>query len=191
MRFRQVYFSESIKLPDIWYHGTKVDFDKFDLKYAITDESIAQEGPGFYLTTDKEDAERYGIIDKEKSGYLKEVSLLRKSGIRKETTNFRDEFATSLMRRMPDKEDKLTNWDENSTRAFNMLRQTILDSSSNLKEMILNVWADCYMGDEQILMKYLVSGGVDGLLIEKNNGVKWLVVYNPDILKIVKQKSYK
>jgi hypothetical protein len=51
--------------------------------------------------------------------------------------------------------------------------------------MILNVWADCYMGDEQLLMKYLVSGGIDGLLIEKNNDAKWLVVYNPDILKII------
>jgi hypothetical protein len=89
------------------------------------------------------------------------------------------------MRRMPNKEDKLANWDENPTKAFNMLRQTILDSSSNLKEMILNVWADCYMGDEQLLMKYLVSGGIDGLSIEKNNDVKWLVVYNPSILKII------
>ena len=185
MRFRQVYFSEAVKLPDVWYHGCKIDFDKFDLKYAITEESIAQEGPGFYLTTDKDDAERYGIIDKNRSGYLKEVKLTQKTGIRKESTKFRKEFASSLMRRMPNKEDKLTNWDENPTKAFNMLRQTILDSSSNLKEMILNVWADCYMGDEQLLMKYLVSGGIDGLLIEKNNNAKWLVIYNPDILKII------
>jgi len=185
MKFRQVYFMESVKLPDIWYHGSKVDFGKFDINYAITKESIAQEGPGFYLTTDKNDAERYGIINKEQSGFLKEIKLVRKSGIRKESAKFRDEFAGSLMRRMPDKEDKLTNWDENPTRAFNMLRQSILDSSENLKEMILNVWADCYMGDEQLLMKYLVRGGIDGLLIEKKNDVKWLVVYNPDILKIV------
>lgn len=185
MKFGQFYLLESLKIPDVWFHGTKVDFDKFDSKYIITDQSVAQEGPGFYLTSDKQDAEKYTNYN----GYLKEVKLTRKNGIRNEKTKFREEFASSLMRRMPDKEMTLSNWDENPTKAFSMLRQSILESSDNLKEMILNVWADCYMGNEHTLVKYLVSGGIDGLLLNKANGVQWLVVYNPDILKIINSEK--
>lgn len=83
MKFKSFYLTESIELPEIWYHGSKKDFDKFDLNFAITKESNAEVGPGFYLTTDKEDAHRYGIINKEESGYLKEVKLTKKKRYQK------------------------------------------------------------------------------------------------------------
>lgn len=186
MKFKSFYLTESIELPEIWYHGSKKDFDKFDLNFAITKESNAEVGPGFYLTTDKEDAHRYGIINKEESGYLKEVKLTKKSGIKNENQKYQQSFAQFLINRMPNKQDVLSNWDENKYKALNILTSHILESSDTLKEMILNIWADCYKDEEQDLMRRLRVKGIDGLLIKKNNGVKWLVCYNPDILKIVK-----
>jgi len=186
MRFKEFLLeTESKAIPQIWYHGTKQDFSAFDLKYIITEESIAQEGPGFYLSSDPEDAARYGGG----KGFLKTVKLTRKSGLRNEKSPYREVFMGSLVNNMPDKEDTLTNWDENPDKALRDLKRSILESSDTLHEMVLNVWADCYMGHELALVTRLRRGGIDGFVINKQNGVKHLICYNPEILKIIETKK--
>ena len=77
------FLNESkIEIPTVWYHGTKVDFPKFDLKYIITENSIAQNGPGFYLSSDPKMLRNMDMV--KESGYLKTVKLFRKSGLKSE-----------------------------------------------------------------------------------------------------------
>lgn len=179
MKFIQ-FLNEAKEIPEIWYHGSNIEFNNFDLKYAITDKSIALEGPGFYLTTDKDDAERYGK-------YIHKIELIRKSRIKKNTDKFRMDFAIKLISEMPNKEDVLSNWDENPKKAMNMLRKAVMEFTRNVKEMINNIWYDCYKGFEKEFLKKLVEGGIDGMIVNRNDGIKHLICYNPDILKFVKE----
>lgn len=188
MKFKEFLLeAESKAIPDIWYHGTKTDFPKFDMKYIITEESIAQEGPGFYLTSDKNDAEKYALPN----GFIKTVHLEKgsKASLRNEKTPFREVFMASLVNNMPNKEDVLSNWDENPDKALRDLKKSIMDTSDTLHEMILNVWSDCYMGNEIELVNRLKRGGIYGFVLNKQNGVKHLIAYNPDILKIVETEK--
>lgn len=187
MRFKE-FLAEAVSraIPQIWYHGSKKDFSAFDLKYIITEESIAQEGPGFYLTSDAEDAEKYGLPN----GFLKTVKLTSKMGIRNEkSAPFREGFMGNLINKMPDKEDVLSNWAENPTRALYDLKKSILDSSDTGLEMAKNIWYECYKGYEIDYVTKLKSGGIDGFIVNKQNGVKHLICYNPDILKIIETKK--
>lgn len=184
MRFLEFLNESKIEIPTVWYHGTKVDFPKFDLKYIITENSIAQNGPGFYLSSDPKDAEKYGYG--KESGYLKTVKLLRKSGLKSGKYRApRPEYIGSLINRMPNKEDVLSNWAEDPNVAMRDLKRSIIESSDTMLEMVLNVWADCFMGHELELVKILLGRGLDGFVINQQNNVKHLICYNPEILKIV------
>lgn len=188
MKFLEFLNESKIEIPSVWYHGTTKDFQKFDLNYIITENSIAQNGPGFYLSSDPKDAERYGLG--KDVGYLKTVKILRKSGLKsKEYRAPRPEYIGSLINKMPNKEDVLSNWAEDPNVAMRELKKSIIESSETMFEMVLNVWADCFMDHELEFVKILLGRGLDGFVINQQNNIKHLICYNPDILKIVETKK--
>lgn len=182
MKFRQVYFTEETKIPEIWYHGTKTDFDKFDLKYAyLENKSIAQFGPGFYLAKDKDLAEHYAG----NNGYVKTFSLSRKERIYDSESKPKLTFAKIGVNNIPkDKlDDVLSNWDENPTKAKKLLIESLMNQE-NLGEQIQAIWYDCFRYREPEFVK-IISSVCDGITFTEK-GEDILVCYNPDILKLIK-----
>jgi len=170
------------KISGSWYHGTKTEFAKFDYQCAYTKNSTAQYGPGFYLTDSKNLASGYanGV------GYLLTVDLIRRGRIINGNAAPTKVDIDGFIERMPDKESVLSNWDESQFRAARLLRQSLKDNNETVLEMIQSIWADCYKGHEPKFIKSLVMRAmIDGILIPQQNGVNFLIVYNPDILKIV------
>lgn len=166
----------------LWYHGTQTKFVKFDYQHAYTANSTAQYGPGFYLTDSKELASGYA----NGAGYLLTVDLTRRGRIINGNAAPTKVEIDGFIERMPDKESVLSNWDESQTRAVGLLQQSLKDNNETVLEMIQSIWADCYRGHEHKFIKSLVMRSmIDGILIPQQNGVNFLIVYNPDILKIV------
>ena len=166
----------------LWYHGTQTKFAKFDYQYAYTANSTAQYGPGFYLTDSKELASRYA----NGSGYILSIDLTRRGRIINSDATPTKVDVDGFIERMPDKESVLSNWDESQFRAVSLLKQSLKDNNETVLEMIQSIWADCYRGHEPKFIKSLVMRAmIDGILIPQQNGVNFLIAYNPDILKIV------
>ena len=91
---------------------------------------------------------------------------------------------------MPNKEDILSNWAEPKC-SYRDLKRSIIESSDTMLEMVLNVWADCFMDHELELVQILLGRGLDGFVLDQQNNVKHLICYNPDILKLCQPKRYK
>lgn len=182
MNFKDFYtLLESVPSKK-WYHGTTVDFDKFDYRYVMTDKSNAQYGPGFYLTDDNNIARGYA----NGNGFLKEVILKRKTYIFNDKTKPTKLNIQKYIERMPDKLDVLSNWHESPYRAEIELYNSLKENSDTLLELIQSVWSDCYRGYESFFVKSLVMRShVDGIIVPQQNNVNFLIAYNPDILKIV------
>jgi hypothetical protein len=188
MKFRQVYFSESAKVLDVWYHGSKTDFDKFDLKYAITKNSVAKHGPGFYLSDSKKDAEMF-VYMRATDGFIKDIKLTNSNNIKDSSDKFTQKTVNYLIDNIPEKDIVMSNWDENETVALKKLKYSITNNSKNIEELIINVWNECYVGYEIELCNILQKLKIDGILV-KNEDSTWLVCYNPNILKIINTEKY-
>lgn len=185
LSFKQ-YFTEAIISDVIWYHGTTVDFDKFDYNYVMTDESNAQYGPGFYLTDSFDVASMYAG----KGGFIKKVKLKRKGNIKNPKTKYTHDFVSNLInRKVPDKEVYL-NWDENPEKGKYALYNNLIKYNDTLLEVVQSIWIDVYKNHEPYYCKRLVNNGLDGFLVSQMNGVNYLVVFTPDILKIVETIHY-
>jgi len=183
MGFKEFLLEARQTIPQIWYHGTSVDFKEFDLKYIITDKSNAADGPGFYLTNQDEDAGNYA------RGYIKTVELLKTTNIKLGSSKFNKQFFENIVDDMPDKEIVLSNWDENPKIAMRDLKKSIFDTTKTLRDIINEVWGECYKEYEKELLKKLVDGGIDGIIVKQRFGVLHLICFNKDILKIIKTEK--
>lgn len=187
MKFRQIYFTEDKNIPEIWYHGTKTDFNKFDWKYAyIEQKSIAQFGPGFYLAAEDDLAKHYAGTN----GFVKTIKLERTNKIYESSSKPRLTFAKIGVNNIPkDKiDDVLSNWDENPFKAKKLLLESLMDQE-NLGEQIQAIWYDCYRYREIDFMKVFAPVCEGILFYEK--GERILVAYNPEILKITHTEKLK
>lgn len=168
---------ESIK-TDIeamtWYHGAKIVFDRFDPEHSA--DGHAQEGPGFYLTTDPNDAATYG----------QHIMKLRLTVNKLLPTAGRVKPAEveRVMRASPDLEDVLMNWDENPNRAMRAAVQSML-SQDDPKSVFEQVWYDFYRNDPAAWLHQMVALGYTGILIPKANGVKHFICYDADALTLL------
>jgi hypothetical protein len=173
---------EAVTISKTWYHGTTADFQKFDYQHVYNENSNAQYGPGFYLTDSPEIARGYA----NGNGYLLIINLTRKGRIANQETKPKKISVEKYIQRMPDKEDVLSNWDESPHRAASLLQQSLEENNDTLLEMVQSVWSDCYRGHEPYFVRCLVNRSlIDGILVPQQNGVNFLIAYNPDVLKIV------
>jgi hypothetical protein len=183
MRFSQ-YLQEAEKIPTQWFHGSKVEFKKFDLEYAAVEKGYLQEGPGFYLSNDSEDARGYAD-----SKFLKTIELTSTKNIKKASGKFNVILLNYLTKNIPDEESVLSNWDENPVKAKRELIKNISEGSGNLLEMVKDIWYECFKGYEKEYLKLLVKFGIDGFVVDKKDSIKHLIAYNPEILKIIKTEK--
>ena len=158
------------------YHGSNHDFTKFN--YTFLGAGTEQEGTGFYLTSSKEDAHRYGkFIHTVEVNYRKVVPMKGKKNV---------DDVRFLIQKAPDLKMTLTNFDENPKVALEKAVKAMVEYSKNPHDMYLSVWSDFYKDNPKDYLKNMVRLGYDGVIIKKQYGVTHFIAFDPDKLRIVK-----
>ena len=164
-----------------FYHGSPSPIQKFTLDFVSGGDAIHQEGPGIYLTSSAEDAKKYGK-------YIHEVRVkLTKSRMMPEKRQINPDFIRRLILKSPECSTALQNWDEHPQRALSMAVQSIMDSfgPTDYREAMEQVWFDYYKGYEELWLSTMRSNSWDGFVLDRNDGVKHLICFTPEILQIV------
>jgi hypothetical protein len=177
---------ESSPSIEYWYHGRTVDSNVFSYDYVGGENSYDQEGPGFYFTSDFDNAKRYaenkGIILKCKINYKK---LIIKSPT--SNTKVNKKIVTDLILKSPNKDDVLTNFDENPKQALIQAINAYVryELAHDAYQTIAN---DFY---KYIPKEYLqtISKYYDAQLTKLEGSsygdIYHLIVYKPDIIQVV------
>ena len=176
------YLTEAIEM---YYHASDHKITKFDLDHLGTGTNIDQEGPGIYLTNSLDDVRKYGK-------YIYHVRVkFAKSRMMPDKKRFGYDTIRRLISISPERDDALTNWDENPTRALDMAVRNILDSygPDEYREAMEAVWGDFYRSSSKAFLSKMHVWGWDGFILPKSGGVKHFICFNPDILKIVKTEE--
>ena len=171
-----LHINEFAKIKEnkfIVYHGSLKEFDIFDYQFLGTGNGTDQHGPGFYFSSDPEDAKVYGDVKKYEITINKELSKITKPKIGE---------IEKLIRIAPDHEDTLTNFGETYHQGFREAVKLMI--TDNNYDTMMNIWADFYMRQKQSIqfVKNLVNLKYDGTIIPMRYGVTHYVMY--DINKI-------
>ena len=166
------------------YHGKSKPLKGFSYDF-ITAEGNNQEGAGFYLTSDKNDAKKYGnyiyIVD---AAYRK---LVPQRGIKN------TDEAKRLILLAPDVKEELLSWGDTSQKGLwaYMMGLDGFTKPNNPLDMFTQIWIDFYRYSPAEWMKAMVKLGYDGTLIKqpygKKNNFMHFIAYDPKKLKIVAQ----
>lgn len=167
-----------------FYHGAKNKIDQFVIgNEFMTDDTIMQEGPGIYLTSSINDAMRYGQ-------FIHEVQWSPKKRLPIKKTSYPMphyyNFVAHFIKKSPDWKESAMNWDEDPQRGLHLAIDNIFESYETPKERFEQIWYDFYRNDPALYCKNMVRVGYDGFIIEKNNGVKHGIVFNPNTIKIIR-----
>ncbi len=162
-------------LPGIWWHGSPKRFERFVYEFLGTGRGYDQEGPGFYLTSERSDAANYGghlYQVRASAGHL--LPLQGEVGAR---------WVRWMLQQAPNLRDTLSNWHENRSMALHNALHAMLNHDSP-HEVFQSVWYDFYRGNEAQYLKNMVLIGYDGVLLERKDGIRHPVVFSPDALTI-------
>jgi len=160
------------------YHGSNHKIQKFNLDWL--NDGNHQHGIGIYFTTSPETTKFYGE-------YTYEV-LLDKDFKLVPKRQPNKALATKLIKKAPNLEDKLMDWDEHPGPALKKAVDSMIEYSNSLEDMIDQIWYDFYRDEPKEYLQNLVAiTGFDGKLIDYENE-KFLVLYNPN--KIEKISLY-
>lgn len=167
---------QSVK-DQIWFHGRTITDTTFDL--AWTGNGHDKEGPGFYFTSDRNDALGYASS----TGIVLEVKLTPK---KLASTSRKPSAAVveKLMRASPNFDDALQNWDENPAKAFQEAMKIMMKMGSE-KEVFQQVWFDFYREDSPLYLKEMIKLGYDGHIATWTKGIHHIIMYNPAAIKIM------
>lgn len=190
MNFKKFYFTESQDIS-ILYTGQKYSEPNFDIDNKIG-KGHDQEGPGFYFTTDKDDAMGYahpnGIVITVENNFQNLITP---------ETKLNKKHAIQLVKMAPRLDQILTDWGYDppfvsKQSALNDLLNSVINEE-DAKDTFLQIWYDCYYrsGNSSIYIQNMKKLGYDGLIIPKQDNVTHVVVYDPDDLVIVKVEKYK
>ena len=179
--FNGIVYEAKSPVAKVWYHGTTVDFHEFDRKYAQVENSNAQSGPGFYMTTDLDEAMMYAGTN----GFIKEIKIVSRQFIKSSTAKPNISLARNAIRMIPADtvEDVLSNWGENPNKAKVELYNAMMDQE-NLGSQVQSIWYDCYHNREPQFCE-VASRLMDGIVFPRQT-TPVLVGYNPKNFKIVK-----
>ena len=168
-----------------WYHGRTIDSDVFSYDYLGKEDALNQEGPGFYFTSNFENAKRYavpnGIILKCKVNYKKLI-------VKNDTSNTiaNKKIVIDLINNAPDKEYKLENFDENPKKAMLVAVNAYMHhkNACDVYQLIQN---DFYKHNRKEYLQ-VISKYFDAQLTTLDNTfykatVYHLIVYNPNLIQ--------
>lgn len=171
-----------------WYHGRTVDSNVFSYDYVGGENSFDQEGPGFYFTSDFDNAKRYaenkGIVLKCQIHYKK---LIIKGST--SNTKVNKKTVTDLILKSPNKDDVLTNFDEDPKKALIDAINAYLrygfahDAYQTLANDFYNNNPREYL---QTISKYY-DAQLTKLEGSTYGDIYHLIVYKPDIIQVVEK----
>lgn len=160
---------------ELWYHGRSVKNREFDLNHVGKGHDV--EGPGFYFSRKKEDAERYMGTD----GILMTVRLHPKKLVPLDKKPKQAELL-KMIKAAPDFEDTLQGWDESPAKALSIVLGIFL--KKNAKDAFESIWYDFYRYEPALYLKNMVNlVGYDGNLAERTGD--HIVIYDPDVIEVV------
>ncbi len=187
MNFKNHYIYEGFVNPiqPELYHGRKIKDKDFRYDFVGGEAAIDQSGPGFYFTTDKDDAWGYaapdGVIITVKNSFQ---NLIEKGDEPKE------EDVRKLMKMAPHLEDSLTDWAEDPDEAFEDAFESMYNKDDAI-DTFLSVYADFYLrtGGSGKYVENMKELGYDGIVVpshenDKGAAIYHVVVYNKDGLVI-------
>lgn len=160
----------------MFFHGSKNKIINF------SDEFIGrghdQEGPGIYFTSSYKDAKFYG-------NYLYSVVLRMKKTIPEEgdLDLFREDIEY-LIDNSPNKEDALSNWDEDLFSAREEAIESILEYAENPQDLFQQVWIDFYRNNPIDYVRNMVNLGYDGFYVKKRENTIHAIVFNPLVIEV-------
>lgn len=172
-----------------WYHG---EFDKrMDLKgrkFDVEDFTRNRNavGPGLYFTRNKDQ----GISYAGSKGYVYTAEMdLKPARVLEDKTPINKDKLRKFVSLAPDKEafSNYTEHYKNIKYAIDIATDMNIDSSDNMHDAIMGVYNDLYQRDSTEFAKSMTKIGYDALL-HKLPGVNHLIVYNPDIIKILEEE---
>lgn len=175
------YLTEK-KITGYW-HGSPTKISRVDVsKLPEWDGGVLQQGPGFYITTNADDATRYAG----NTGYLHQLEINARKIVRIKGRINRTEIE-KLINASPHRDDILTNWDENPVVAFNIAVDSIMKYSTGPNDAFQSVWSDFYRREEKKYLIQMVKLGYDAIepYSPGSDNTKHMVVLNPKSVKII------
>ena len=182
----------------IFYHGSPNEFVELDPCRAA--DGVAQEGPGFYLTSHRYDAQHYAGLD----GHVMRFDVDSSSFINAESPIDEDEIE-ELVLKSPELHHFLSNWCEIPEEAYEEdyklpestserkdffchahlepLKATL--AGDTLKDVLESVWYECYRNSPAEFLKNITELGYTGFLVPKADDVVHAIVFDKDALELL------
>jgi len=162
---------------DVWYHGRTVKNQTFDISKAGAGHN--QQGPGFYFSSDKDDAGTYAYPD----GIVMEVEIDDSSLVPEEMSREDAEYLLEQAEE-DDRERHLSDWGGD--------REALLDALINAEDPYQQAWAELYGDNHKGYLQAMVDLGYDGHKSKPNEHIDTVhfVVYNPAVIDIKNVEDY-
>lgn len=165
-----------------YYHGSDYEFDSFNI--ANAGKTGLAYGIGIYLTSDKEDAMRYG-----KNVYTVEIPLTP-SRILPEKKKFDKRFIIDLITDAPELEDAMGGYGGFNGSNYDVAFKKTVDKlwehfgPDNIYKLLMEIWGTFYNEYKEDFLEAMVNVGYDGYRKEQS-GVHHLLWFNLPELKII------
>ena len=174
-----------------WYNGAQLKINQYNLDH-INKDNKDEEGPGIYLTTDKDDAQKYG-------SYINIITLDKEANLidpeEREITEEEMEQASRLIKEnVDDWEGKAQNWSEDPESGLYGFLSDAMQKASNPIDFWQTVWYDFFRHNPKRYMNGMVNIGYDGFIVKAYHGhghgeSDHAIIYNPDIIEIINQEK--
>jgi len=162
----------------IWYHGRTVTDETFDLNH--TGKGNDQSGPGFYFTSDVNDARGYAFP----KGIVLEVKLTPRKLV---TGKPKRSEIEKLIKMAPNYKDTLTNFAENPPIALRQAIDGTIKYNPLAVDAFQQMWIDFYRHEPKQYLEGMIKLGYDGHEVKTNvPEIRHMVIYNPAAIKIIK-----
>lgn len=161
------------------YHGSKNKFEKFSYKHIR--ENGTSEGIGFYLTNNKEIAERYGA-----NGYLYEFEITEDKELSSKEITLTDLELRKLLLALDKKEQILSNWGDVEWEGLNSVLVTAIENLKDDTDDVELISGLCNIGGfEEVLTTLYKELGYTHTRVEANWGNQIIyVAFVNDCLKL-------
>lgn len=171
---------------ETWYHGSPKEISSFNLENVGRATAVDQEGPGIYLTSSDDDAQKYGNM-------VHTVKTRRAPRLVPETKVFTLTTIKQLIDLSPNKEDVLSDWDQKPDVAASKAARAIFDrwGPDQFREMLEQVWYDFYRDAPKAWLETVVTRlKYDGFILPRSGGIRHFICFNPEILEIASVEKH-
>lgn len=164
------------------FHGSNKPIDKFVDDFVGNGND--QFGPGIYFSSNPNDS--YGYISNDGKFYICDLEIRKELSTK---TKFNKNVVLKFMKDSPD-EYAWTDWDENQNVAYQKALKSLMQfHGDNLLDALTQVWYDWYRDYGPEYVRKVTQLGYDASVHILPSGTKFIVVYNPAIIKVKKVYS--